>query len=232
MSKLFGHILLTVRHIPPGFYAPSTPFNRMTSQLVLKIMNIFYPKFKWNLLPRMLGIAFLGAIIAGLYGILHDQITYSISPEYFTKLKFNQFHYANFGFPARIFVSEVGFLATWWVGLFSGWFLARIAVPRWSATVAFRRCLAGFSIIFILAFVAAATGYLLGICHSGDYSYWDDTCLDLGVTDIPAFVRVAYIHNSSYIGGLIGLIVAIIFLLCHKSAGQDAQPSLSQTGPT
>jgi len=160
----------------------------------------------------MLGIALLGAIVGGLYGMVHDQITYSISQEYFTKLKFDQFHYANFGFPIRVFVSEVGFLATWWVGFFSAWFLARIAVPSWPASVAFRRCLAGFAIIFILAFAAAVIGYGLGVYHSNDYSYWQDMCLSLGVTDIPAFVRVAYIHNASYIGGLIGLLAAILFL--------------------
>jgi hypothetical protein len=185
-------------------------------------MNIFFPTFKLQFLPRMLGIAFLGAIIAGVYGILHDQITYSISQGYFTKLKFNQFHYANFGFPTRIFVSEIGFLATWWVGFFSGWFLARIAVPAWPAAAAFRKSLLGFSIIFISAFSAAVIGYFLGLHHSGDYSYWQDMCQRLGVTDIPAFVRVAYIHNASYIGGLIGLVVAIIFLLRLKKNEQGA----------
>ena len=60
----------------------------------------------------MFGFAVTGALIAGAYGILHDQITYTISPEYFTKLKFEQFHYANFGLPRRVFVGEVGFLAT------------------------------------------------------------------------------------------------------------------------
>jgi hypothetical protein len=44
----------------------------------------------------MFGLAVMGALIAGAYGILHDQISYTISPEYFTKLKFEQFHYANF----------------------------------------------------------------------------------------------------------------------------------------
>jgi hypothetical protein len=34
---------------------------------------------------------FFTIIIAGLYGIIHDQITYSISPEYFTKFKYRQF---------------------------------------------------------------------------------------------------------------------------------------------
>ena len=72
-------------------------------------MNIFYPRIELRLLPRMLGIAFLGAIVGGLYGILHDQITYSISPEYFTRLKFFQFHYADFGLPPRYFVAEIGF---------------------------------------------------------------------------------------------------------------------------
>ena len=45
----------------------------------------------------MLGYAVIGALIAGLYGVVHDQITYSMSPEYFTRLKFFQFRYADFG---------------------------------------------------------------------------------------------------------------------------------------
>ena len=185
-------------------------------------MNLFYPTFKLRLLPRMLCIAFLGALVGGIYGVLHDQITYSISQEYFTKLKFDQFYYANFGFPVRIFVSEVGFLATWWVGFFSAWFLARIAVPAWPMALAFRRCILGFSIIFISGFTAAVVGYFLGVHHSADYSYWQDLCDSLGVTDIPDFVRVAYIHNASYIGGFIGLICAVLFLRRLKKTEQDA----------
>jgi len=40
-------------------------------------MSIFYPKFRLNLLPAMLGYALLGALLAGCYGVLDDQITYS-----------------------------------------------------------------------------------------------------------------------------------------------------------
>jgi hypothetical protein len=54
-------------------------------------MNIFYPQFRLSLLPSMLGYALLGALVAGIYGIVHDQFTYSISPEYFTRLKFFSF---------------------------------------------------------------------------------------------------------------------------------------------
>ena len=95
-------------------------------------MNILYPKIRRDLLLAMLGYALVGAALAGLYGIIHDQITYSISSEYFTRLKFAQFRWADFGLPARIFVAEIGFLATWWVGFFAGWFIARISVPAFS----------------------------------------------------------------------------------------------------
>ena len=89
-------------------------------------MNLLYPKIRSASLPAMLGYAAAGSLLVGLYGIVHDQVTYSISPEYFTRLKFAQFSYADFGLPNRVFVAEIGFLATWWVGLIAGWFIARI----------------------------------------------------------------------------------------------------------
>ena len=183
-------------------------------------MNLLFPSFKLQLLPRMLGIALLGAIVSGFNGILHDQITYSISPEYFTKLKFIQFHYANLGFPPRIFASEVGFLATWWVGFISAWFLARIAVPAWPIPTATRKCLLGFLVILAFALIAGCLGYLLGVYPPDDYSEWQGLCRILGVTDIPNFVRVAYIHNAGYIGGLVGFVASMIFILRLKKREQ------------
>jgi hypothetical protein len=75
-------------------------------------VNLIYPRFPLNRWPAMLGVAAIGALIAGSYGIVHDQITYTISPEYFTRLKFEQFKWANRGWPTRAFVGEIGFLAS------------------------------------------------------------------------------------------------------------------------
>jgi hypothetical protein len=175
-------------------------------------MNILYPKIRFASLPAMLGYATVGAVLAGLYGVVHDQITYSISPEYFTRLKFSQFRYADFGLPARVFVAEIGFLATWWVGFVAGWFIARICVPSFSRATAFRRSARGFLIILASAFVASNIGYVLGLLHDSDYSAWESLASRLGIVDLPSFVRVAYIHNASYLGGLIGLIATIIYL--------------------
>ena len=36
-------------------------------------------------------LALTGAVLTGLFGILHDQITYTISPEYFTRINSTSF---------------------------------------------------------------------------------------------------------------------------------------------
>ncbi len=138
-------------------------------------MNLLYPVIRRASLPTMLGYSVLGALLAGVYGIVHDQITYSISPEYFTRLKFQQFHWADFGFPRRVFVGEIGFLATWWVGFIAAWFLARITVPAFPPREAFRYTLRGFLIVFGFALAASAAGYLLGLqrVRNPDYSAWE-----------------------------------------------------------
>lgn len=43
---------------------------------------------KFALLPVLLAA---GCLISGVYGALHDQISYTVSPEYFHAFKFRQF---------------------------------------------------------------------------------------------------------------------------------------------
>jgi len=186
----------------------------------MNALNIIYPRIRLAWLPGMFGCAMAGALLAGLYGILHDQVTYSISHEYFTRLKFSQFHYANFGLPPRAFVAEIGFLATWWVGFLAGWFIARITVPGFARVAVLRLSLLGFLIVFVSAFVAAFVGYGLSLLHGPDYSAWEGLASSLGILDLPSFVRVAYIHNASYLGGLVGLAAAIIYLRRFKHSEQ------------
>jgi hypothetical protein len=177
-------------------------------------MSVIYPKFRPDLLRVMLGYAAMGAVLAGAFGILHDQVTYTISPEYFTSLKFAQFHYADFGLPHRLFVMEIGFLATWWVGFFGGWFLARAAVPFLPLPQARVHCFRGFGIILACAFTGSLVGCGLGLLRAptADRSAWQSFVTARGIIDLPSFVQVAYIHNASYMGALAGLIIALLYL--------------------
>lgn len=73
--------------------------------------------------------ALVGCLIFGSYGAIQDQITFSISQEYFTALKFDQFAWAHQGFEnPRWFVAVIGFIAAGGGGAISGWVLARIAI--------------------------------------------------------------------------------------------------------
>jgi len=184
------------------------------------------PRIKFDELKPMLVVALIGAIIAGAYGIGHDQITYSIGPEYFTKLKFKQFQYADIGFSERILVSEIGFLASWWVGFVIAWFLARRLIPGQSRRVAFKQIASGFAIVFGCGIVFGVLGYAYGVWRGpdGDYLDWEFATQSLGLTDIWSFVRVAYIHNASYLGGLVGLIATLILVRPRREA-DSVEPS-------
>ncbi len=53
-----------------------------------------------------------GCLICGLYGMLHNQISYTVAPEYFHAFKFDQFAIPN-GLRNRIGASIVGWQASW-----------------------------------------------------------------------------------------------------------------------
>ena len=171
----------------------------------------------------MLGFALLGALIAGTYGVIHDHVTFSIGPEYFTHFKFDQFKWANPEMGNRMFVSCIGFLVTWWVGLIVAWFLARRLLPNQPRNVAFRKIWIGFAIVFATGIVFGIGGYLYGVIRGpyGDYSGFSYVFERLGITDHWAFMRVAYIHNAGYLGGLVGFVLACFLI----QPGKENSPS-------
>ena len=160
-------------------------------------------------LPALLAFTLAGSLVAGCYGIVHDHIAFSIGPEYFRKFKFHQCSYADLGLGDWVFVSCIGFLGTWWVGLIGGWILARRILSTCSKKTAYQRIYAGFLIVFAAAALAGILGYLYGLWRgpNADYSAWQPALQQYGVSDVWPFMRVAYIHNAGYIGGLVGLLL-------------------------
>lgn len=174
-------------------------------------MNLLYPKINRRHLPAMLQISLAGAVIAGIYGTVHDQVSFALAPEYFTCLKFEQFAYADFGWPRRVFASVVGFLATWWVGLIVGWFLARAGLAALPPLERRRRVARALTIVFSVTVASGCLGILLGgLAARGDLSRWSDFERQLRLTDLRRFVVVAYLHWAGYLGAALGLIAALI----------------------
>ena len=149
----------------------------------------------------------LGSLIAGIYGVLHDQITYTIAPEYYTRFKYIQFQISEH-LHNRIGVSIVGFAATWWVGLFLG--IVFSAVGFIQPTAQRMRQVTIKCIVWTIFIVACmgGVGYFIGRFAMDAYnpSYY----FPPGVQDKQNFLAVGMIHNLGYLGGLIGLVVGII----------------------
>lgn len=170
--------------------------------------NILFPSANGTALRKAALLSLAGAMIAGCFGILHDQITYTISPEYFTRMKFSQFRTADFGLPPRVFVAEIGFLATWWVGLIGAWFLGRIAVRKFNRPWAAVR----LALVFVMLVASAfgISGYFWGNLFAESTPGWDEALETLYVVDVPSFNRVAGIHVGSYLGALVGWVLAMV----------------------
>ena len=72
----------------------------------------------------------------------------------------------------------------------------------------------GFIIVMGFAAAAAGAAFAYGLTQnpqpqsSGLASF----AALIGVSDVPAFVRVAYIHNAGYLGGLVGIVAAAMLL--------------------
>lgn len=174
---------------------------------------------KLNKIFILILIIILAPLIGGLYGILHDQLTYSISPEYYTKFKFYQFGLMDEGneaiFPnPRIHVSQVGFLATWWMGLPIGLFLGLVGLVHPSSKQMFWVTLKAILLTVLIAFATGLIGLAFGKLYLAEagVNWW----LPENLIDRENFIAVGSMHNFSYLGGLTGLIAGVIYSLRQK----------------
>jgi hypothetical protein len=163
---------------------------------------------KLALFPLLLAA---GCVIAGQYGAVHDQISYSVSPDYFHSFKFRQFdvpaEYHN-----RLGAAIVGWHATWWMGLLIGIpiLIVALILPGWRAYLT--QSLIAYAVVAATALVVglAALAYAsatITVAILPDYWY------PQGDIDRVAFARVGTMHNFSYLGGFVGIVTASIYLI-------------------
>lgn len=164
---------------------------------------------KWLAAPFLL---LLACILAGLYGAMHNQISYTIAPEYFHAFKFEQFVMPG-AFRNRLGAALVGILASWWMGALAGLpiLMASIFHPGVIGMVAgFLRAALAMTGVTLLTGLGAlfASFALIG---PDTLPWW---ALQFELANPVAFARAGMMHNFSYVGALAGLLVglAVVFL--------------------
>jgi hypothetical protein len=156
--------------------------------------------------------------VAGVFGVLHDQISYTVSPEYYTKFKFIQFGLTESALPDRLRAAQVGFLASWWMGVPLGLLTGIAGFIHRDARV-MQRAL-GWTLLVMLAFVLvfALCGLVYGFFQTADfdlavYSGW---FVPNGLVDARRFICVGYMHNSAYLGGALAIPIAWLFNFMYR----------------
>ena len=159
------------------------------------------------------------ALVAGLFGAAHDQISYAVSPEYFTKFKFIQFRLLDAEVPDRIRTATVGFLASWWMGIPLGILCGLAGFLQRTPAIMARALAWSLPVIAIFTLIVALAGLA--------YGWWQTETIDVSnyrgwfvppnVADLRRFLCAGYMHNSAYLGGALSIPAAWLFHLIVRA---------------
>ena len=175
----------------------------------------------------VLPLVLTACVLSGLYGAIHNQISYTVAPEYFTQFKFEQFRIPP-AIPHRLGAAMVGWQAAFGMGGIVALCIVPAAMrqPRvWPVVVASLR---GFAIVtgvtLAVGLLALAFAWLtLTPENVGEVQRYGNA-----IEDDVAFWRAGTMHNFSYLGGVIGGIVGCV-MTCRLRRGDASSAAATGT---
>lgn len=158
----------------------------------------------------------LCCVIAGIYGILYNQFTYTISPEYYSLHLFREYNTdpAEYG-SERLAAAVVGFKSSWGTGLLIGCGLAltcfifdsslEMKKYRWPAIL----------IVLVTTALMGFAGYSLSDAELEQQGV--DRYLVNELANPVEYINVRTIDRYSAVGACLGLLLASSFLFTQKA---------------
>jgi hypothetical protein len=172
-----------------------------------RIIEPPHPVTRFGKLPVLVLLLALAALTGAIFGALHNQLSYTVGPTYFTELKFAQFAIPPDTAP-RLGAAIVGVQAAWWMGplvALPAFLYGFFAVPRTETYLA--AGIGAIGLVLVLATFAALLGLVGGIAAEAT------GILDTYLTppDGPSrddFYRAGFMHDAAYAAGALGLLLA------------------------
>ncbi|MEL7344756.1 MAG: hypothetical protein AAFN59_07835 [Pseudomonadota bacterium] len=147
-------------------------------------------------------------LLAGVYGVLHNQISYSVGPDYFHAFKFRQFR-VPIDLHGRMGAALVGLRASWWMGLVIGGPLAVLSLFH-PAPQAARRAFAYIAIgIVVLTLAVGLASLAIGVPDRFRAMVW----VPGQVENAQGFMRAAWMHEITYGASLLSLFIGLIMMI-------------------
>lgn len=167
--------------------------------------------YKLILFPLLL---IAGCVFAGAYGALHDQVSYTVSPDYYFAFKFHQFEIPP-ELQGRVGAAIVGWMASWWMGVLISLPILLVGLMMPDAKTYLTRCLVAFGVVTLTALVVGLAALAIAAATIHEHTlpdYWYPE----GVQDKVAFARAGTMHNFSYLGGFLGILTGCAYLVFER----------------
>jgi hypothetical protein len=159
----------------------------------------------------------ISPIIAALFGVIHNQFTYSISHEFFTKFMFERFGFDEYGHDTpRLTASIIGAWSTWWFGLIFGFIFAAVAYSQPTLKLMVESIYKATFATLCTTLCVGLIGLLYG--WSGISGFSAPCCPPLEINNPESFAAVSEMHNFSYMGGIFGIVIGVIYQIRSKRA--------------
>jgi len=160
----------------------------------------------------------VAVVITSIYGVVHHQITFTASPEYYTKFKFIQANLADtlaarHMTQPRSAVVIAGVKTSWGIGLAIGILIGLMALIFPTADTMFPSALQALGLILLIsAGMALFCYYSISTTHMGSGIYDPLPARFPDLADKRAFFRAASIQYGALLGYVLGGAAALIFL--------------------
>lgn len=169
-------------------------------------------------------VSIMAALLAGIYGMIHDHISYSISNEYYTKYRFLQYGLVNEDgdriIHPRVFVSLIAFFSTWWLPFISGVVFGFFNLIQSSWRKLFQTSFVAIMIAVLITIISELIGLFLGIIFLSKLSksFFVDWCfIPDNLQHFENYIAVGSMDIFSFIGGIIGLVLGIFYSYKKRS---------------
>jgi len=153
----------------------------------------------------IIALLILAPMMASLYGFIHDQITFSISEEFFTKFRFNDYDMPHSWHP-RAKAGMIGILNAWKTGIPFGIILTAIGRIHKTNNKLLFYTFYTYLLTFFFSFAFSLIAVYMPLASEMTAIQKN---LPANILDPIAFQRVESINNFGYIGGIIGMFMGI-----------------------
>lgn len=162
---------------------------------------------------KLLLIVFISIVLSVIYGTIHDFITSKISPEFYTKFTFFNFgllddYERKFNGNWTFALIWVGFFSTWWFGLLTGLILGIVGMKYSNEKQMLNKTLKSILIVIGITIIFGFVGY--GIAELNPSEIITNYHFPFEIEHKIEFNKVVKIHNYSYLGAIVGLIIGTL----------------------